>query len=304
MSGLTTIRLVGGGGEPVDLWRTINSHGLVALPPMRIDEGGRSLEVTLPFNGAKPRSVLVAQRRGFATIELLGDAPSKRVAEQVEPRVRHILRLDEDLSGFYDRIRDDPDLAWAALGAGRLIRSATVFEDTVKTVCTTNCAWSGTKRMVGALVSELGERARGYLGHVFPSPEQMARASDRFYRDTVRAGYRGPYLKQLARSVADGTIDLEQLADRGHLSDEDVEQRLLDLPGVGPYAASYIMMVLGRYSRLVLDSWTRPKYARLVGHNVKDSAIRRRFARYGDYAGLAFWLYLTRDWVDEPAGAS
>jgi hypothetical protein len=35
--------LRGAGGEPVDLWRTINSHGLVALPPMRIDEEARAL---------------------------------------------------------------------------------------------------------------------------------------------------------------------------------------------------------------------------------------------------------------------
>jgi len=58
------------------------------------------------------------------------------------------------------------------------------------------------------------------------------------------------------------------------------------------------MMLLGRYSLLILDSWTRPKYARLNGGRaVKDATIERRFRRYGPYAGLAFWLYLTRDWV-------
>jgi N-glycosylase/DNA lyase len=60
------------------------------------------------------------------------------------------------------------------------------------------------------------------------------------------------------------------------------------------------MMMLGRYSRLILDSWTRPKYARLNGGRpVKDATIERRFRRYGPYAGLAFWLHLTRDWVDD-----
>jgi hypothetical protein len=51
---------------------------------------------------------------------------------------------------------------------------------------------------------------------------------------------------------------------------------------------------------LILDSWTRPTYARLAGRGaVSDRTIERRFRRYGDYAGLAFWLYLTRDWVDD-----
>ena len=60
------------------------------------------------------------------------------------------------------------------------------------------------------------------------------------------------------------------------------------------------MMTLGRYHRLILDSWTRPTYARIAGRRVPltDAAIVRRFRRYGPYAGLAFWLVLTRDWVD------
>jgi hypothetical protein len=59
------------------------------------------------------------------------------------------------------------------------------------------------------------------------------------------------------------------------------------------------MMLLGRHSRLILDSWTRPTYARITGRTVKDATIVRRFRRYGPYAGLAFWLLLTQGWVDD-----
>ena len=82
-----------------------------------------------------------------------------------------------------------------------------------------------------------------------------------------------------------------------------MERRLLALPGVGPYAAAHLMLLLGRSHRLVLDSWTRPKYARLQGKPpgrlVADRTIERRFRRYGPYAGLAFWLVVTADWVDD-----
>lgn len=58
------------------------------------------------------------------------------------------------------------------------------------------------------------------------------------------------------------------------------------------------MLMLGRYSRLIFDAWTRPKFAQLVGRRrVSDGAIRRRFRPYGRYAGLAFWLFITRDWI-------
>ncbi len=69
---------------------------------------------------------------------------------------------------------------------------------------------------------------------------------------------------------------------------------------MGPYASAHIMMTIGRYSRLILDSWTRPTYARLVGRKAAtDRTIERRFRRFGPYAGLAFWLFLTRSWVED-----
>ena len=95
----------------------------------------------------------------------------------------------------------------------------------------------------------------------------MAGAGDRFYREVARAGYRGARLQAVARAAADGELDLEALraAATPLLPDEQVEARLLALPGVGPYAAAHVMLLLGRFHRLVLDSWTRPKYARLQG---------------------------------------
>ena len=301
------LRLTGAGGEPVDLWRTIQSHGLVDLPPMRIDDEARALEITVPLPGTRPRTARISEgSEGYARVTVLGRASGSRAAGDLLAAVSHVLRLDEDLSPFYATAAADPQLAWATGGAGRLVRSPTVFEEVVKTICTTNCAWSATERMVGALVEHLGEPAAGAAdgpyGRTFPTPEAMAEADEAFYRDVARAGYRGAYLRTLADDVASGELDLEALgqASRDELSDDELAGQLLALPGVGPYAAAHIMLLLGRYSRLVLDSWTRPKYRGLNGgRTVKDTTIERRFRRYGPYAGLAFWLVLTRDWVPE-----
>lgn len=174
-----------------------------------------------------------------------------------------------------------------------MLASPTVFENVVKTICTTNCAWSGTVRMVTALVVKLG-------GGAFPEPEAMARAPVKFYRDVARAGYRGAYLKTLASLVVRGTLDLESLRPEHGLPDAEVEERLLALPGVGPYACAHIMMLLGRYHRLIFDSWTRPAYLRVSGRRrASDLSITRAFKPYGAFAGLAFWLTLTRGWVAE-----
>ena len=301
------LRLRGPGGEPVDLVRTLNSHGFVDLAPMRPSADYRSVELTLRPRRGRPRTVRIeAGRAGHAKVSVLGPPVSEHATAELAATVRHVLRLDADLSVFYEAASADPDLAWVTTGAGRMIQSPTVFEDVVKTICTTNCTWSATRRMVHAIVEHLGDRAagaepQGPWGRAFPTPATMAEAGESFYRDVARTGYRGAYLMQLARSIQDGELDLESLssATPEELPDDELEERLLALPGVGPYAAAHIMMTLGRYHRLILDSWTRPTYAKKVGRTtVTDRGIQRRFRVYGPYAGLAFWLYLTRDWVD------
>jgi len=294
----------------VDLVRTLNSHGFVDLPPMRPALDYRSVELTLRPRRGRARTVRIEEgRRGHARVTVMGRAASEAATRELVALVRHVLRLDADLSPFYEAAENDPDLAWVTAGAGRMVQSSTVFEDVIKTVCTTNCTWSATTRMVHAIVQHLGEPAPGAdrdgpWGRAFPTPVSMAEAGEGFYTDVARAGYRGAYLISLARSVAGGELDLEAFgaATADELPDDELEGRLLALPGVGPYAAAHIMMTLGRYHRLILDSWTRPTYAKKVGRTaVKDAAIERRFRRYGPYAGLAFWLFLTRDWVPDPA---
>jgi N-glycosylase/DNA lyase len=296
---IAELLLQGAGGEPVDFARTIVSHGVAELPPNRVALDTRTLETTLPV-GKGARTVRITADDEKLLVDMVAGGPGDRVNDTLASIVAHMFRLDEDLSGFYRAVCADAELAWCADGAGRMLRAPTVFEDVVKTICTTNTSWSGTRKMTHALVENLGVEAPGG-GRSFPTPEAMADVDEGFYREVVRAGYRGPYFKQLATDVAEGTIDLEELHDPD-LPDDEAAARLLALPGVGPYAAAHVMLTsLGRYSRLVLDSWTRPTYYKLSGARsaLKDATIERRFKRYGEWAGLAFWLYLTRGWVEE-----
>ena len=299
MTLVANIPLRGAGGEPVDFTRTIASHGVAELPPNRLDLGARMLETTLPIpRGA--RTIRLTERLGKLRIDAIADSVDERARDALTTTVAHMFRFDENLFDFYKLVKEDSELSWCAVGAGRMLRAPTVFEDVVKTICTTNTAWSGTRKMTAALVDNLGVEAPGG-GRTFPTPQTMAEADESFYRDVIRAGYRGPYLKTLAEDVAEGRIDLEALNDPT-VPDDEVAARLLALPGVGPYAAAHVMLTsLARYSRLVLDSWTRPTYCNLAGARsaLKDATIERRFKRYGDWAGLAFWLYLTRNWVEE-----
>ena len=296
----TAIELVGAGGEPVDFARTLLSHGVADLPPNEIAADGTLLRTVLTAGESAWLVELISDGPGHARLGAPAGAPAPpaTLRPALAAQIRHMLRLDEDLSAFYLLAADDPALAWVVAGAGRMMRSPTVFEDLVKTICTTNCTWSATVRMVSALVGELGTPAAGAReSRAFPAPAAVADAGDVFFRNVARAGYRGPYLRALAKDVASGRLELEALRDPA-LPDQEVADRLLQIAGVGPYAMAHMMMLLGRYQRLILDSWTRPKYRRVSGRaRITDKGIERAFRRYRQFAGLAFWLMLTEDWL-------
>ena len=120
------IALIGAGGEPVDFARTIVSHGVAELPPTRVDLAGRVLATTLPV------------ARGARTVHTTASGKKLRIEGSADPKltktVAHMFRLDEDLSAFYALVAEDGQLSWCALGAGRMLRAPTVFEDVVKTI--------------------------------------------------------------------------------------------------------------------------------------------------------------------------
>ncbi len=282
--------LRGAGGEPISFLRTIHSHGCARLPPAEVLASPPAYRRRFRI-GTRLIDAVMSECSGMLVVES-PSAPRRAEAASLEATVARMFRLDDDLSEFYAQIAGDAAMGWAARGAGRILAGPTVFEDVIKTICTTNCAWSATIRMTRALV-ELGEGA-------FPEATRLAATPESWYRDVARMGYRGPYVRTIARAVAAGELDLESLVDATRYPDSDVDERLLALPGIGPYGSAHVMQLLGRHRSLVLDSWTRPKYRRLAGKKqAADSTIRRAFARYGRYAGLAFWLYLTRDWLED-----
>jgi 3-methyladenine DNA glycosylase/8-oxoguanine DNA glycosylase len=209
-------------------------------------------------------------------------------------RARWILALDDDLAAFHALCASDPGLR-AALerGQGRILRCPTVWEDLVKTLFSVNTTWRQTIAMTGNLVERYGEESP-FGGRVFPEPERIAAVKPEELQQTCRMGYRAEPLSLLARALAEGRLDLEALKDHA-LADEEVEARLRSLRGIGPYAAANVMLLLGRYDHLPVDSWFR-KTVRdgwFGGAALPDRTLVAAFERYRPCRGLVYRFY---DW--------
>jgi len=277
--------------------RTVLSHGWCELKPFEFDRASFTLRRVVHLPEGDPVTIKICQLDGAVAIK----SPvrlAKTRAEQVRQAVRHMLRLDDDMEEFYRQVALDPAFQWIATeGAGRMLRGPTVFEDLVKMICTTNCSWALTEIMVTQLVRTLGRKTRDGR-HSFPTPEAMARMPESFYRKVVRAGYRAPYLRELARKVASGELDVE-----GWLTTQkagpDLKREIKAVKGVGDYTAENMLKLLGRYHGLALDSWVRGRYSELHarGRRVPDKKIERHYRSFGDWSGLVLWCDVTRDWL-------
>ncbi len=287
---------------PFDLERVVRSHGWYDLAPWQWDAARRVLSRPLLLATGRVVHAEVADAGPGELALRLSARGRVSAAEVAEARaaIRGSLALDLDLAPFRERARSiegesGPVQAALGRGLGRLLRSPTVFEDAVKTLCTTNCSWALTRAMTTRLVEELGEE--GPRGRAFPSAVAMADRPERFYRDRIRTGYRARALRELARGVTSGALDVEAWRDPS-IPEEELAERIRSLRGFGPYATEHLMRLLGRHGGLALDSWTRAKIARVRGRRrvPSDRTFGRWFAPWGEWAGLALWLEATADW--------
>ena len=285
---------------PFNFEHTAYSHGWVVLAPNiwdkeraavgRIQRLRSGKVVLLDITG----SGSVKKPKIEIEVRHVGRLPRKE-GDEIIAAVGYMFRSDEDLSEFYT-LCNKRGKKWKKLtdGWGRLLRSPTVFEDVVKTICTTNIQWGGTKRMVEGLVNVLGEE---YPAHrvlkAFPTPEAMAAAPAKTFTETVRLGYRGEFIHTLAKRVAAGDLDLDALRE-SEIPTPELKKELKAIKGVGDYAAATLLMLLGRYDELAVDTVFRDfvgkKY--FSGKPTSDEKAGAVYQDWGKWKYLAYWYDL------------
>ena len=278
--------------KPFNFTSVINSHGWRQLAPFTYDENTNTLGYTFQLSNA--RVVELKMRDGKDVVSVEADKLTRSEQKEVTDKVNWMFGLDMDFSAFYAASRLEPKLARAKKQAlGRVLRSPTLFEDVVKTIFTTNTLWGATKNMTRKLVDEFGV-ALDSTNKAFPTPEAIAASNPDFIKEKIRVGYRAPAIHDLAFSVASGKYDLEALK-TSSLSTLELCKELMTIKGVGPYAAANLLLILGRSDFIPVDSWA----LKLVSHEwykgktITAKEVEKRFEKWGEYKGLAFWFW---DW--------
>jgi 3-methyladenine DNA glycosylase/8-oxoguanine DNA glycosylase len=281
---------------PFSLRNTIYSHGWIRLAPFEADDANHGCRYILRSVTGQVIELFLTEAKDGVLINVNHEL-SPVDQEKIKQSVSWMLNLDLDLTDFYRLVEGEPKLRHVVKDAkGRILRSPTLFEDTIKTILTTNTSWAGTIRMVNALVKQYGSGSSSNKNrHAFPTPDQLADTEVDILRSQTRLGYRAPYVLELAREVASGNLDLEALK-KADMPTSELHKRLLSIKGVGNYAVANLLMILGRYDYIPIDSWAT-KVVSIEwygGKTIGPGEVEKAFAKWGAWKGLAYWFW---DWA-------
>jgi len=243
-------------------------------------------EVQLDENGARRRAnrVLIATSRPRLRPEVL------------EAAVRRMLDLDADLDLFRKVARRDPILARLVRRRSgiRLPQLLDPFEGLTRAILGQQVSVAGASTITDRLVRLFsrpvgGTKTSTFLA--FPTPGDLADAGADRLRELGLTRVRAATLHGAARRIADGALDLERL--RQAPADE-VQAALEDLPGIGPWTASYVRMrALGdrdAFPNADLGVIKAMEAAGVARRSIVDVADRWRPWR--GYATLHLWASL------------
>jgi 3-methyladenine DNA glycosylase/8-oxoguanine DNA glycosylase len=158
--------------------------------------------------------------------------------------VRRMLDLDADLARFHRLARRDPILAAIVRRRSgiRLPQLLDPFEGLTRAILGQQVSVAGASTMTDRLVRLFSRAAPGGKRAsfmAFPTPADLADAGADRLRSIGLTRARAATLAGAARYIADGALDLERLR---HASADDAQAALEELPGIGPWTASYVRM--------------------------------------------------------------
>jgi 3-methyladenine DNA glycosylase/8-oxoguanine DNA glycosylase len=210
------------------------------------------------------------------TVELR--APSTAAAQ----RLRWVLALDDDHSGFLRLVRDDPLLGATsrALRGLRPIRVATVAQALLRAYCGQLIEARRARRLEQAIIRATCTGGPDRL-HLAPTTTGLASLAPSQLRALGLHARRAASLVRVCRS-----LELERLHD---LPTSIVAARLEREPGLGPWSVGVVCLQgLGRCDRGLVGDLGLIKLLRaLRGRPVEAWETAELLEPYGEWAGLA-----------------
>jgi len=226
------------------------------------------------------------------------DGDGAEVEQSVTTEVRRLYGLDFDLVGFYRMAKADTTLAplIEPLYGMRPTLAPTPLEMLIGSISAQQVNLSFAFACRARLVRRWGTPVTTAAGDVyaFPTPAKLAAARLREYRTLKFSTRKGEYIRDVARGVVLGTLNLDVLMTAPSI---EVISTLTALRGLGRWTADWFLArSCGRgdvcpAGDLAVRKAFEHHYARR-GRTLSEEAIRRRSRVWGAYQNLAIHYML------------
>ena len=230
-------------------------------------------------------------------VAVAGQPASAAIQSAVTSALERLLGLRIDLTEFYQFAAHNRRLGPLAqrFRGMKPPRFATLFEAVINAIACQQMTLTLGIRLLSDLAVAFGAafNDRVETFHAFPRPVDLAGLSPADLRQFGFSRQKGRAMVELAQSIAEEQLNLEELAD---LADDEAVKQLCEIRGVGRWTAEYVLLRgLGRThvfpgddvgARNNLQRWLR------LTKPLDYHGVRRALSRWGDYAGLVYFHLL------------
>jgi DNA-3-methyladenine glycosylase II len=225
-------------------------------------------------------------------------------AKKAEETVNALFSLDLDLKPFYEAVKGDKTMARLTreLWGLKIPTTPTVFEALVDSIVEQQISLKVANSIENRIIKRFGESLDldGSLYFAYPTPQQLALVSVEEFRQCGLSLRKGEYIKEAAKLITEGKLDLEKLKNREN--SEQIIWELDQIRGIGVWTAELaILRGMQRLDALPADDLglrrVISRYYR--GGKVISSAEARQIAeRWGKWKGLAAYYLVVADMKD------
>jgi len=237
----------------------------------------------IPLSSSPPLVAVARQENSELMVTVYG---VKGGREDVAKMVEHALGVDEDLAEFYGVAGRDPLLYEVPRAlSGMRLRTTNLWNAMLIAVCQQNSSFAQGWRMLCRVYKLMGKRVEldGLTTIIPPSPREFLVDSARGLLKEAGLGYRTETIVRAAEAVERGLLKGVE-----ELSDEEAEERLKEVKGIGAYTARLALVLSQRrYGLLPLDRWLEKIAREVYGLGDVEAGLR---ARWGRWCGLAVFF--------------
>jgi DNA-3-methyladenine glycosylase II len=267
-----------------------------SFPAMTGQQGTAAAALTLALRGNSTtlaaRLTAAAEGNGL-DCELTADRPiDGPTTDAAADRLSFYLGLDDDLSPLYAAARRDPAFQRVAerLYGYHQVKFPSPFELLCWAILCQRVPMPVARTMKQALVEAVGNRIELDDRELwaFPEAEQLAALDEDELTALIGNRRKAGFLHRSTRRW----LELDEGFLR-HGDHAEVRERILDLPGIGPWSASFLLIRgLGRMEHIAYDRELARAASRTYGRPVDEPEFRRLAAGYGELQG--YWAHYLR----------